>query len=240
MGTGRSLFLSTQLPARSPGCPQEAGPPGPIWSQNPTALTKEPASLRQSVNLPTPLLPLGNLSTSVSHHAGGQDHTATWQPWMPPPQGPHLYFLVAHCILFPFLTSNPYLQLCLLLHLLPPVRIPRLSFSVSFSDHVTVPVLYNGACRHLELHFPTLPNPSVFHEMGCLSEAKEIQLSETPLLSNSIPPTLPTFHTLLRAALGPSPGSPGPGLCWSRHPASAEPLATAQQPCHFPGFVSFN
>lgn len=88
----------------------------------------------------------------------------------------------ARCILLPFLTSNPYLQLCPLdpssssTH-----QNPQTCFSVSFRQPCHRPCCFIlAATCHLELPSPPCPT-RVFHEMGCLSEAKEIQLSQAHL-----------------------------------------------------------
>lgn len=110
--------------------------------------------------------------------------------------------MAARCILFAFLTSNPYLQLCPLDPSSSSTRQnPKTCFSVSFR------LPCHGPC------FPApLPTPVSSMKWAAFLKPRSFSSLKLISLSNSIPPTLPTLHTLLRAALGPSPGNPGLGL----------------------------
>lgn len=122
--------------------------------------------------------------------------------------------MAARCILFALLTSNPYLQLCPLDPSSSSTRQNlKTCFSVSFRLPCHCPCCFIlAATHHLEL--PSLPCPTPVSSMKWAAFLKPRRFSSLKLisLSNSLPPTLLTLHTLLRAALGPSPGNPGLGL----------------------------
>lgn len=140
--------------------------------------------------------------------------------------------MAAHCILFPFLTSNPYLQLCPLDPSSSTRQNPQTCFSVSFRRPCHRPCCFIlVATRHLELPSPPCLTPVSSMKWAAFLKPRRFSSLKLISLSNSIPPTLPTLHTLLRAALGPSPGSPGLGLLLVQAACLSWALDTAQQPC---------
>lgn len=121
--------------------------------------------------------------------------------------------MAAHCILFPFLTSNPYLQLCPLDPSSSTCQNPQTCFSVSFRRPCHHPCCFIlAATRHLELPSPPCPTPVSSMKWAAFLKPRSFNSLKFLYLSTSISPALPILHTLLRAAQGPSPGSPELGV----------------------------
>ena len=101
---------------------------------------------------------------------------------MPPPWGPHL---CTHGRTLPFASILDLKPLPEALSSWPiffhPSESPDLLLSVFQAAMSPSLMLYISGHLPSWAPFPTLPDPSVFHEMGCLSEAKEIQLSQAHL-----------------------------------------------------------
>lgn len=165
-----------------------------------------------------------------------------WQPWMPPPQGPHL---CSHGSTLHFVSILDLKPLPATLSSWP------IFFHLSESPDLLLSVFQAAMSPSLLLYisghppswapFPTLPNPSVFHEMGCLSEAKEIQLSEAHLPEQLHPSNLANTTHPPVSCTGAITWKPrtwstaGPGCLPQLSPWHSSATLSA-----FQGFVSFS
>ena len=125
-----------------------------------------------------------------SHWPGRQDQMATSNPGCFHPRDFISAPMATHCVLFSFLTSNLHLQLCCLGPSSSGHQNPQTFFSVSFRQPHNQPCCPRlAATCHFELPSTTY-STQVIHEMGCLSEAKEFQLSQVPLPEHLHPSSL--------------------------------------------------